>query len=83
MLKIIYQIVREGVKCSLPEDSTVSEINTYCAIIMVSELKLAQTEVAKVMGLTNRTICTYVKNPINQRVIKKIKTNILERLNSK
>lgn len=67
-------------------ETTITEINRYCAVILVEDLNMIQTEAANVIEATNRTIHRYVKedrNKINDSILKKIRKDISEKLKSK
>ena len=71
---------------NLTAETTITEINTYCALILVEDLNMIQTEAAKVLEVTNRTIHRYVKEDrkkINENVLKKIRKDISEKLKAK
>lgn len=82
MLKIIYKIIRQCVLSNLTADTTEAEINSYIANILVDDMKLAKTEVAKVMEVANRTILRYLNNEpkIDKEILSKVRKSVISKI---
>lgn len=67
---------------NLTADTTESEINSYIANILFDDMKLAKTEVAKVMEVSNRTILRYMNNEakIDKNVLSKVRKSVISKI---